>query len=141
MADYNTIMRERQRAVRREMDRRGISLKAVALDCGVPYPTIRSYFPGERNAVPAVMPTSVLYAMAEAEALPLELLSLLMPDGVQLVRVPEDIDHDELSRACRAYVDLKGEAHHPASEDGREIGAGENVQLLRAAANVRAAAA
>ncbi|MGJ3625985.1 hypothetical protein AB5I41_01615 [Sphingomonas sp. MMS24-JH45] len=50
------IVRDRQLVVRREMDRRGISLKAVALDSGIPYATIVSYFPGERDRQPATIP-------------------------------------------------------------------------------------
>ena len=40
MADSVTIIRERQCVIRRELDRRGIALKAVALDSDIPYPTL-----------------------------------------------------------------------------------------------------
>lgn len=138
MADSDTIMRERQLAVRREMDRRSISLKAVSLDAQMSYSTIRSYFPGERNAVPAVMPLSALFTIAERKALPLELLSLLLPDGIQFIRAPEDIDHDALCDLARRYVDEKVRAHREDSPGGPAITDCERERLDSTVTQLRA---
>lgn len=129
MADANTIVRERQLVVRREMDRRGISLKAVSLDSGVPYPSIVSYFPGERDKVPATISSAVIYQLLATDALPLDLLSLILPDGFQIVRVPEGIDHDRACELAAHYIAEKNRAHHPESEAGRDIGPGEAEAL------------
>ena len=129
MADANSIVRERQLVIRREIDRRGIALKAVSLDSGIPYPSVVSYFPGERNKEPHTIPGSAIYALCEGKALPADLLSLLLPDGWQMVIVPEGIDHDEVSTAMRDFIDAKERAHHPESEAGREIGPGEDKTL------------
>ena len=125
MLDVNMIVRERQLAIRREMDRRGISLKAVSLDSGIPYQTIVSYFPGERDKVPATLSGSALFQLCQSKALPLDLLSLVLPGGFQIVRAPEEIDHDALCDLAADYVATKHRAHHPESEAGRDIGPGE----------------
>lgn len=127
MRDANTIVRERQLTIRREMDRRGISLKAVALDSGLPYPTVVSYFPGERNREPATISGAALFALCGV--LPADLISLLLPDGFAVVRVPEAIDHDELAADFQAFLAAKHEAHHPLSEAGRDLGPNENAKL------------
>lgn len=130
MRDENTIVRERQLAVRREMDRRGIALKVIALDAGMSYSTLLSYFPGERDKTPATI----------SGAVPAELLSLLLPDGFQIVRAPEAIDHDELALIARDYLATKDAAHHPDSENGRDIGPNENVALIGKAVSLGRAA-
>lgn len=129
MADGNMIVRERQLVIRREMDRRGISLKAVSLDSGIPYPTIVSYFPGEKDKVPATLSGAAIYALCSTKALPLDLMSLVLPDGFQIVRAPEGLDHDTLCSLAADYVATKNRAHHPESEAGRDIGPGEDAEL------------
>lgn len=129
MVDGNTIVRERQLVIRREMDRRGISLKAVSFDSGIPYPTIVSYFPGEKDKQPATIGGAAIYCLCITKALPLDLLSLLMPDGFQIVQVPEGINHDTICEMASDYVAAKNRAHHPESEAGREIGPGEDTHL------------
>ncbi len=129
MLDGNTIVRERQLVIRREMDRRGLSLKAVSLDSGIPYQTVVSYFPGERDKQPATISGAALFALCASKALPLDLLSLMLPDGFQIVRAPEGIDHDALCEIAADYVAAKVNAHHPESEAGRDIGPNENAAL------------
>jgi hypothetical protein len=131
MVDGNTIVRERQLVIRREMDRRGISLKAVSFDSGIPYQTIVSYFPGEKDKQPATIGGAALFTLCATKALPLDLLSLVMPDGFQIVQVPEDIDHDVICELASDYVAEKNRAHHPESEAGREIGPNEAALLSR----------
>lgn len=126
MRDVSTIIRDRQLAIRRELDRRGIALKAVAFDTGIPYATLCSYFPGgERH--PAEMPCSAIYSLCGN--IPDDLLNLLCPEGYAVVPVPNGLDYDEYSAGCRAFLEAKDRAHHPESEAGRDIGPNENSEL------------
>lgn len=131
MRDSSTIMRDRQRAIRRELDRRGISLKAVSFDSGISYSTLCSYFPGnERGEVekqPAEMPSGAVYRLCGH--IPMDLLNLLLPDGFAIVQVPAGIDYDEISAGCRDFIDAKDKAHHPESEAGRDLGPTERADL------------
>lgn len=131
------LLKGRQLAMRAEMDRRGITLKALSFDSGIPYSTLCSYFPGERNAVPALMPVSAQYALCGA--VPEDILSQLLPEGRRIVRVPEQLDHDEVSEAIQDYLREKERAHHPESEAGREIGPNEDNVLRGKFAAVKAA--
>lgn len=138
MLRENTIVRERQLAIRRELDRRGISLKVVAYDSGIPYASICSYFPGEKDKEPATLSAGGLYALCGV--LPADLLSLLLPDGFQVVRVPEGCDHDKLAEIASDYLAAKNASHHPESEAGRDIGPSEQAALDGKAVCLRVAA-
>lgn len=141
MPDANDIVRQRQCDIRREIDRRGIALKAVAFDSGIPYETLLTYFPNPEGArKPAVMPVSAVYAILHGKALPGDLVSLLLPSGWQLIQVPEEVDHDEVERACREFLDEKGKAHRVDSPAGRDIAACEDGKLRTKAARLRAVA-
>ncbi|AIT81241.1 MULTISPECIES: hypothetical protein [Novosphingobium] len=140
MADYDRIVRDRQRSIRRQMDERRIAIKAVQLDGGWTSPsTVLSYFPADADREPATMSVASLFRLIETEALPLELLSLLLPSGFVIQRVPEGIDFDEYEKHCHEFLRIKSAAHHPASPAGREVsdcektGLGEAVIPLRAA--------
>lgn len=125
----NTIVRERQLVIRRELDRRGVSLKAVALDSGLPYSSVISYFPGERDREPATISGAAVYALCDGKALPADLLSLLLPDGWQIVRAPECVDHDALCEWAEGYVHAKTRAHRQDSPMGPEIAPCEQEEL------------
>lgn len=140
MTDGSKIVKQRQLAIRREMDRRGILLKIVAADAGIPYPTLASYFPADQNADPVQIPGGAIYALTDSKALPLDLLSLLQPSGFLVVRVPEILDHDEIEKAILDYAACKAAAHHPESEAGREIGPNEHATLCGKAAHLRVVA-
>jgi hypothetical protein len=127
-------VRDRQLAIRRELDRRGIALKVVSFDSGIPYSTLLSYFPADKQ--PAEMPVGVLYALSGA--IPDDLLNLLTKDGWALVRVPSGIDYDEISSCCREFIDSKDRAHHPESEAGRDIGPNEEAELSAKVVRLRA---
>lgn len=127
MRDNSNIIRDRQLAIRRELDRRGIPLKVIAFDSGIPYNTLCSYFPGgERH--PAELPVSAAFALCGV--LDDDLINLLCPTGFALVRVPNGVDYDQLSEGCRTFLEAKDKAHHPESEDGRDIGPTEGAKLL-----------
>lgn len=131
MCRSTSIVKQRQLGIRREMDRRGISLTMVSQDSGVPLPSISSYFPANRDADPAMIPGGVIYAIAETQALPEDLLSQLLPDGVQIVRASEGIDHNAIAARCHEYLAEKTAAHCPESEDGEAIGPTERERLDR----------
>lgn len=118
MQPASSIVKQRQLAIRREMDRRGIHMKVVASDSGIPGPTLATYFPQDRMADPAQIPGGAIYALAAGHALPADLLSLLMPEGWALVQVPEGIDHDQLSELAKDYLDTKMAAHRRDSPAG-----------------------
>lgn len=127
MHDETNIVRERQLAIRRELDRRGILLKTVAADAGMAYSTVQSYFPADRDAIPATMSVAALYKLIGA--IPDELLSWLLPAGRAIVRIPENIDHDELAEAVGDYLHTKNQAHRPDSPAGRDIAECERKAL------------
>jgi len=138
MRDRNEIVRERQSAIRRELDRRGIALKAVSMDAQISYSTLVSYLPQPGGDKPVMMPMGVVYALAESRAIPDDLLSLLLPPGCILVRAPEGLDHDEIEEAARDYLAAKGKAHRPESEAGRDIGPNEANDLTKRAVALKA---
>lgn len=121
------VLKCRQLVMRREMDRRGIAMKAVSFDSGIPYSTLLSYFPGEKDATPALMPVSAQYMLCGA--IPDDILSLLLPDGRLIVQAPEGIDHDQIAEACHDFLSAKHQFHHPESEAGRELGPTEDATL------------
>lgn len=127
MPDNVAIIRARQLAVRREIDRRALALKAVAFDSGLPYETLLTYFPQEGSREPAQIPGGAIFALCGA--LPADLLSLLLPDGFQIVRAPEGIDHDRVAELAADYLRTKHAAHRPDSEAGRDIGPNEEREL------------
>jgi len=138
--DRNEIVRTRQSAIRRELDRRGIALKVISFDSGISYSTLLTYLPQEGADKPAMIPMSAVYALAESKAIPDDLLSLLLPTGCLIVRAPEEIDHDEIEQAARDYLAAKGKAHHPESEAGRELGPNEKRDLTMRAVTLKAVA-
>jgi hypothetical protein len=141
MSDANEIVRQRQSAIRRELDRRGIPLKVVSCDSGIPYQTLLTYFPPEGGARPVMLPMSAVYCLLTGKAISDDLLSLLLPAGRAIVQIPEGIDHDEVEAAARDFLAAKGAAHHPLSEAGRDIGPGEAAVLSKKVVSLVAVAA
>jgi hypothetical protein len=138
MADNVRIVRERQIAIRREMQRRGIPLKQVEFDSGLPHASVASYFPADGERDPANMPISALFSLIAGKALPLDLLSLLLPEGVLLIATPDDADHDAVCEAMHQYLADKAHAHRPDSPAGPAIAPCEDVALRSRLAAVRA---
>lgn len=131
-----SVVRERQLAVRRELDRRHIPLKVVSLDSGIPYQTIISYFPGEKDKQPAVMPLSAFYRLIGV--LPRDLIDLLLPTGNIVIKVPEDVDFDDLAAKASDFVSSYIQTRHPDSEGGADLGTSETTNLSTKAAGLRA---
>lgn len=139
MNDESTIVgiiRERQKGMRRELDRRGIAMKVVSQDSGIPYPTLLTYFPADPRATPAQIPGSAIFALTGH--IPADILSLLLPTGHLIVQVSEGVDHDEIDRLRRDYSATKAEAHDPDSECGRDIGPKEHAALTGKVVRLRA---
>ncbi len=138
MADESMIVdviRERQHAMRRAFDKRRIAMKIIADDSGVDYKTLLTYFPADKDKVPAQIPGSVIYALAGN--VPENILSYLLPPTHVVVRVPEGVDHDELAAACADYLREKQKAHQPDSPAGRDISPCEDDKLRARLAAVR----
>ncbi len=129
MLDSSSIVKERQKAIRREMDRRGILLKVVAQDSGISPSTLATYFPQDPHADPAQIPGGAIYALTDSKALPLDLLSLLQPAGHVVVQLPENIDLDEIAAWAEGFSACKLAAHRKDSECEEQIGPNEHAEL------------
>ncbi len=133
-----TAIKDRQCAIRRELDRRNVLLKVVAMDSGVPYSSLLSYFPEPGGKEPAAMPVAVLYQLIGV--IPDELLSLLLPTGRQIVRLPDDLDHDAVCEIAADYIAAKAAAHRVDSPAGVDIAPCEKDDLDCRAAHLRSVA-
>lgn len=127
MADKSAITERlivQQKALFRLAAKKGFTQELIHSDTGLPTTSLSEWATGK-----AKMSLVGMLAIAQIEDFPCELLSLVMPDGMAVVRIPAGIDHDECERACRDFLTAKGEAHHPESEAGREIGPNEDQTL------------
>lgn len=115
--DISHCTKSTQERIFRIAQRDGLTLKAISLDSGIPYSTIRSY--AGNNGETAEMPVSALYKLTGV--IPDELLSLLLPEGRAIVQVPEGVDHDAIAEWMRDYLAAKDQAHRPDSPAGRDI--------------------
>lgn len=130
-------MLDRQRRVFRiatDPARYGLTLKLIAADSGLGYDSVRNYASGD-----TVMPITALEALCDV--IPDEILSHLLGGDRVIVRVPDNLDHDEIAPAMRDYLSAKDDAHHPDSEAGRDIGPGEEAGLRVKLATVHGKAA
>lgn len=134
--EVSHVMRETQERIFRVAQANGLTLKAISLDSGIPYSTIRSY--AGQNGTTAIMGVDALFKLVGV--VPDELLSLLLPVGHAIICAPIEIDHDELERIARDYLAAKGEAHHPDSPAGREISECERTRLDGKVARLQVAA-
>jgi len=110
-----------------EARRRGYQLKVIASKAGLCESTVRKWADGTNG-----MPLDALGALARA--LPLDLLSLLLPDGLRLALCDgEAVDHAELAGKAAVYVGAFAQASHPDSEAGEKISHRERAGLDRQA--------
>lgn len=112
------LVREAQRRIFRLAERdQGLSLKAINLDSGIPYNTIRSYASGE-----AVMPVPAMLKLVGV--IPDELLSQLL-DPVKRCLMPtdtgDDPDLDALGEDAAAVEAEVRRARKPDSPGGTNI--------------------
>lgn len=138
MATINAISattKATQERIFRIAQRDGLTLKAISLDAGIPYNTLRAY--AGSGCETAEMPVSALYRLIGV--VPDELLSLLLPEGRLIVQAPAEMDHDTACELMRDFIDAKERAHHPESPAGREIADCEDNVLRGKFAKVKAA--
>jgi len=133
--DHQTLAT--QERIFRIATRNGLTLKAISLDADIPYNTLRSY--AGHNGEPVEMPVSALRKLVGV--VPDDLLSLLLPDGRTIVRLPDGVDLDDFEDACRDFLDTKCKAHHKNSPAGCELSDGERADLNRKVIPLRSAAA
>lgn len=130
--DISSRQKRVQQSVFLEANNRGLTIKVIHFDTGISQDTLRSWARGE-----AVMSIAGLFGLVGV--IPDDLLSMLLPDGRLIVRVPEGIDHDDYEERCRDFLASKGNAHHPNSPAGREIAPCEKDVLDRKVVALRAA--
>lgn len=109
-------------------------LKAIAIDSEVGYTTVQSHAQGH-----ACMSLACFNHYIEGGVSP-ELLSLLLPDGFQIVTVPESVNHDELAEMMHDWLQTKSKAHTPESPAGRELSDCEKEALNSKAAGFKVVA-
>lgn len=139
MAYDDTIshrIRETQVRIGRIAEKNGVTLKAISLDSGIPYNTVRSYFTQEHDAAVHIMPVTALVKLIGV--VPDEWLSLLFDIGGRILTKPDAADHDTLAGACIDFAREHARARHPESEDGVAISGNEDRALRSVAARVRA---
>lgn len=121
-----------QQTIFREACKRDLTLKVIAMDSGNGYTTVQSWANGS-----AVMSIAGLYSLVGV--IPDDLLSMLLPDGRQIVALPDDLDHDALSDLAADYLATKAAAHHANSPAGIAIASCEREVLDRKVTALRAA--
>jgi len=134
------IIKERQKAIRREMDRRQITLTVVSLDSGIKLGTLATYFPADGLKEPVQIPQGAVYDLKRTRALPIDLLNLLQPDGMALVELPTEVDVHEVGLIVAEIVRLKNAAHLPDSPAGVEISECERDAIVAEVVKLRAVA-
>lgn len=132
--DDNIGVRQKrvQQTIFREAVNRGSTLKVIALDSGLGYTTVQSYSRGE-----ALMSIASLFKLVGV--IPDDLLSMLLPEGRQIVELPDDLDHDALCDLAADYVKTKADAHRADSPDGVDIAPCEKRTLDAQVTALRAA--
>ena len=118
-------MRERQKRVFRiamDPQRYGLTLKMIETDSGIDYDSLRNYAAGKTT-----MPATAVDLLIDV--LPDELLSLLLSNGRRIVRLPDNIDLDEVAAWSEHFSARKLAAHRKDSECEEQIGPGEEEEL------------
>jgi hypothetical protein len=130
------LVLEAQRRIFRLAERdHGLCLKAVSMDSGIPYNSIRGYAAGQ-----TVLPVPALLKLIGV--IPDALLShLFAPVSRHLSEdVPDDGDHDTLASNCIDFASKHARARHPQSPGGVEIVPVEDTELRATRRELRARA-
>ena len=96
--------------------------KEIAEDAGIHVNSVGNYSRGE-----TVMGLAAFYKLCGV--MPNELLSMLLPPGFALVRIPENLNHDDAMRVITEFSMLKMAAHCADSPAGPEISECEDLAL------------
>lgn len=118
-------MRDRQaRVFRMALDpqRYGLTLKMISADSGIGYDSLRNYAAGE-----TIMPITAIDCLIDV--IPDELLSLLFSSGRVIIKIPENINHDDIATWADSYTAKKIAAHRQDSECEERIGPTEKAEL------------
>lgn len=130
------LVREAQKRIFRLAERdQGLSLKAIHLDSGIPYNSIRGYASGETiMAIPAMLKL--------VGVIPDELLSQLLEPVSKCIADTgtDDGDHDTLASNCIDFASRTARARHPDSPGGVEIVPSEDKELRQTRRQLRAKA-
>lgn len=105
--DISHRMQERQIRLGRVMAKNGITLKAISIDSGIPYNTVRSYFPGERDLFPSIMPITALVQLFGV--IPDEWLSILTEPEGRVFSRSDEADDGQIKALQEAHKQI-GEA-------------------------------
>ncbi|RYG81391.1 MAG: hypothetical protein EON59_14705 [Alphaproteobacteria bacterium] len=129
---------ERQKRALKDVFRlaeaRGITRKSIHHDTGISADTLGSWARGE-----AAMSITGLFQLVGV--IPDDLLSMLLPEGRQIVQLPDDLDHDALSDLAADYLTTKAAAHKADSPAGVDIAPCERAILDRKVIQLGKAAA
>ncbi len=125
------LVLEAQKRVFRLAERdHGLTYKAISLDSGLAYNTVRNYAHGE-----AMM--SVISLLKLVGVIPDYLLShLLAPVERQVVTSQTEMDHDELGANCIRFGGKLQQARSPNSPEGVDIAPCEDAELRACAAQL-----
>ena len=125
------VLKAQNRIFRLAQRDHGLTLKAISIDSGIPYNTIRCY--AGNNAEQSVMSIPALIKLIGV--IPDDLLSQLLELGDRHLEKDEDEDseYDDLADHGDNLARLVRQARHPASPGGTEIIAVEEEQIKRAA--------
>jgi hypothetical protein len=116
--------------------RDGFERKNIEADSGISLSTLASWATEIHE-----MPLSAFRKLIATRALPLEILSLLLPDGVALAPAGEgEMDHAALAGHAMGYVSDYTSARDPKSEAGEALGPGERAALDARGAVLKVAA-
>lgn len=135
MADKSGItdrLLVQQKTMFRQAAVKGFTQELIHAETKLPTTSLSDWANGK-----AKMSLVGMLALAEVPDFPLELLSLILPSGMALVRVPSGIDHDQLAESFHDYLQTKEKAHHPESPAGREISDCEDASLRNKPACLR----
>jgi hypothetical protein len=128
-----------QRRIGRLAERdHGLSLKAISLDSGIPYNTIRSYFGQSDGMAQAVLPVTALVKLIGV--VPDYLLSQLLDPAHKRIADQNDgdDDHDTLAANCIDFASRTAAARHPDGPGGVEITEDEDRELRQSRQRLRA---
>jgi hypothetical protein len=130
------ILQAQARIFRFALRDHGLCLKAISIDSGIKYETLRSYAGNKEET--AMMPISALCKLVGV--IPDELLSqLLEPVNRALVENdPQSGDHDTLAGNCIDFASRAVRYRHPDSEAGVDISPNEDRDLHASRRRLRA---
>ena len=127
-----SVLRLQKRMFRIARRDPSLTLKAISMDSGIPYNNLRGYANGDHE-----MPISAFRKLTGV--ISDELLSIMLPEGRQIVEAPDDIDHDALADWADDYCKTKMAAHRADSPGGVAIVECEKDALDGKAARLMAA--